>query len=193
MEQHYSIRELAAAAEVSVRTVRFYTAEGLLPPPSTQGRFAAYDQTHLQRLRLIVRLKAAYLPLGEIKNRLAALPDDAAPPDEPLDSAVDYLERILREQRAGYASAPPPAPPMSPAAPPGAPPRPAPAPPSSARPSAPAPPIPAIDAADAPPAPSTWQRIALADGVELHLRAPQPPELQPTIAALLAAARELFS
>lgn len=72
-----SLAELTEAADVSVRTVRYYIAEGLLPPPVGGGPRSAYTPAHLDRLRLIGRLKAAYLPLKEIRRQLAGL-DDAA-------------------------------------------------------------------------------------------------------------------
>ena len=74
-EHHYTISKLAAAADVSLRTIRYYTAEGLLPPPQPQGRYATYTQAHLQRLRLIQRLKNAYLPLSTIRAQVSGLSD----------------------------------------------------------------------------------------------------------------------
>lgn len=71
-----SLRELTDAAGVSIRTVRYYIAEGLLPPPEGSGPASAYGEAHLDRLRLIHRLKEAYLPLKEIRRRLAGLDDD---------------------------------------------------------------------------------------------------------------------
>ena len=71
------IGEFAAAAGVSARTVRYYIVEGLLPPPAGVGMGAMYGPEHLDRLRLILRLKDAYLPLREIRRQLTGL-DDAA-------------------------------------------------------------------------------------------------------------------
>ncbi len=71
-----SLGELTDAARVSVRTVRYYIAEGLLPPPEGTGPGSAYTQGHLDRLRLIQRLKETYLPLKEIRRRLSGLGDD---------------------------------------------------------------------------------------------------------------------
>src|SRR5688572_13071844 len=71
-----TLAELTDAADVSVRTVRYYIAEGLLPPPEGAGPASAYSAGHLARLRLIQRLKEAYLPLKEIRLRLAGLEDD---------------------------------------------------------------------------------------------------------------------
>ncbi|MDP9366568.1 MAG: MerR family transcriptional regulator, partial [Chloroflexota bacterium] len=69
------LKELTEAAGVSVRTVRYYIAEGLLPPPAGAGPGSHYTAAHLDRLRLIARLKAAYLPLKEIRRRLAGQDD----------------------------------------------------------------------------------------------------------------------
>jgi DNA-binding transcriptional MerR regulator len=102
-----SLGELTRAAGVSIRTVRYYIAEGLLPPPVGAGPRSAYTTAHLDRLRLIGRMKTAYLPLKEIRRRLAGLSDaevrrllaeragaGVAPPP-PSDSASDYLDRVL--------------------------------------------------------------------------------------------------
>jgi DNA-binding transcriptional MerR regulator len=112
----YSLSDLTDEAGVSVRTVRYYIAEGLLPPPITAGPRSAYTQGHLDRLRLIDRMKANYLPLKEIRRRLTALDDNAvrhlaeqegvgkaAPTVEPLgaappDSASSYIARLLHRQ-----------------------------------------------------------------------------------------------
>jgi DNA-binding transcriptional MerR regulator len=106
-----SLAELTRAAGVSPRTVRYYIAEGLLPPPVGAGPRAAYTPSHLDRLRLIGRLKGAYLPLREIRRRLAGLGDaevrrlveeeppapDAAPAHP--DTAADYIGRVLGGRR----------------------------------------------------------------------------------------------
>ncbi len=71
----YSIGQLAELAGVTVRTIRYYAAEGVLPPPATavEGRYARYTQSHLNCLRLILRLKESFLPLSEIKRRICVL------------------------------------------------------------------------------------------------------------------------
>lgn len=75
-EERYGVGELAEAADVSVRTVRYYIAEGLLPPAVTAGARSYYSREHLDRLRAIGRLKDAYLPLREIRRQLATLDDE---------------------------------------------------------------------------------------------------------------------
>jgi DNA-binding transcriptional MerR regulator len=107
----YTIGELAEAAEVTPRTIRYYTAEGLLPPPDTRGRYALYGGAHLLRLRLIARLKEAYLPLGEIKARMEHLSAEQvaqllAEYNQPLaskGSAADYIAHVLTVSAASPA------------------------------------------------------------------------------------------
>lgn len=104
-ERRLSLRELTAAADVSVRTVRYYISEGLLPPPVGAGSASSYTAGHLARLRLIARLKANYLPLREIRRQLAGLDDVSVEaivqtePDHPdmaaSDDAAAYLAPLL--------------------------------------------------------------------------------------------------
>ncbi|MET9545665.1 MULTISPECIES: MerR family transcriptional regulator [unclassified Streptomyces] len=63
--------ELAEAAGITVRTVRFYRERGLIPPPRREGRIAWYDEHHLARLRTI----AALLERGHTLNGIAELAD----------------------------------------------------------------------------------------------------------------------
>lgn len=79
------VEELARRAAVSVDTVRFYQARGLLPPPRRQGRVALYGVDHLRRLDRIRELQSRGLTLAVIQ-RLVTGDLDAA--DEALVSAV---------------------------------------------------------------------------------------------------------
>lgn len=115
----YSLDELSREAGVTPRTIRYYIAEGLLPPPDAIGRNARYSQDHLDRLRLIAQLKDEFLPLKEIRTRLTTLSDEEIrdavsntervaamesrmPPRE--SSAEQYLARALKESPAPYAA-----------------------------------------------------------------------------------------
>ena len=71
-----SLRDLTQAANVSVRTVRYYISESLLPPPEDSGPNACYTDRHLDRLRLISRLKDLYLPLKAIRRFLDGMDDE---------------------------------------------------------------------------------------------------------------------
>ncbi|MGI9252815.1 MAG: MerR family transcriptional regulator [Thermomicrobiales bacterium] len=111
-----SLAELTEAANVSVRTVRYYIAEGLLPPPLGSGPASFYTPAHRERLQLIGRLKDAYLPLKEIRRRLAGVEDAELPALLQLSDAElfdpttwesrirastvsSYVERAARQSR----------------------------------------------------------------------------------------------
>jgi len=115
-EPSFSLDELTSAAGVTVRTVRYYIAEGLLPPPVGGGPRSRYTRDHLDRLRLIGRLKDAFMPLKEIRRRLQSMSDEeildaagetaadmappaplASPPSEGATDAAAYIGRVLRE------------------------------------------------------------------------------------------------
>ena len=81
----YRVEQLAARAEVSVDTVRFYQARGLLDPPRRTGRIALYDDGHLARLDRIRELQAKGFTLATI-GRLVRGELDAA--DEALIEAA---------------------------------------------------------------------------------------------------------
>ncbi|MEU0270629.1 MerR family transcriptional regulator [Streptomyces sp. NPDC006307] len=67
--REYRVEELAAAAGITVRTLRFYRERGLIPPPRRAGRIAWYGPHHLARLRTI----AALLERGHTLNGIADL------------------------------------------------------------------------------------------------------------------------
>lgn len=64
------IGELARRAGVTVRTIHYYIEEGLLPQPPRRGKYGEFDESYLQRLRLIQQLKAERLSLPAIRSRL---------------------------------------------------------------------------------------------------------------------------
>ena len=64
----YSLEDLAKAAELSPRTVRYYIAQDLLPGPESLGRKAWYSEAHLHRLKCIKAVqKATGLPLSDVR------------------------------------------------------------------------------------------------------------------------------
>lgn len=89
------VEQLAARADVSVDTVRFYQSRGLLPPPRRQGRIALYDRDHLDRLHRIRRLQGRGLNLTTIKRLLDGDLDAA---DEALVTAVAQDEPTATER-----------------------------------------------------------------------------------------------
>ncbi|MEU4728194.1 MerR family transcriptional regulator [Streptomyces sp. NPDC023588] len=70
--REYRPEELAEAAGIPVRTLRFYRERKLLPPPRREGRIAWYDDHHLARLRTIAALLERGHTLGGIAELTAA-------------------------------------------------------------------------------------------------------------------------
>ena len=93
------IDELATAAGLTRRAVRFYVQQKLLPPPTGVGRGRHYDRSHLDRLREIVAQQAAGHSLDAIR-RLAAgepLPPAAARRHRPSVSAQLWTRVTLAD------------------------------------------------------------------------------------------------
>ena len=63
-----TIDEFAAATRVPSRTIRYYQAKALLPPPTLQGRVAYYGPPHHARLALIAQLQDRGLKIDAIRE-----------------------------------------------------------------------------------------------------------------------------
>jgi DNA-binding transcriptional MerR regulator len=85
----YRVEELAAKADTSVDTIRYYQARNLLPPPRRAGRVAWYSDSHVERLARIRRLQARGFALAVIRRLLDGELDHA---DEALIAAVPAAE-----------------------------------------------------------------------------------------------------
>jgi DNA-binding transcriptional MerR regulator len=81
----YRVEQLASECEVSVDTVRFYQAKGLLPPPIRRGRVALYGEEHADGIRRIRALQAKGLTLSVIGRMLAGT---LTPTDADLAAAI---------------------------------------------------------------------------------------------------------
>src|SRR4051812_46515337 len=111
MNRQLTVDELAARAGITVRTLRFYSTRGLLPPPVLgPRRVGRYGAEHLARLSLIEELQLQGLTLAAIERYLEQLPDDITPEDLALHRALvatwtpDTAEETARERlerRAG--------------------------------------------------------------------------------------------
>jgi DNA-binding transcriptional MerR regulator len=73
-----TVDQVARLTGTTVRTIRWYQSEGLLPPPRREGRTARYDTDHVQRLEAIRDLQAHGLTLVAIRRLLERAPDTAA-------------------------------------------------------------------------------------------------------------------
>ncbi|GGW78745.1 transcriptional regulator [Streptomyces lucensis JCM 4490] len=88
-ETPLTIDELAARAGVTVRTVRFYAAKGLLPPPEIgPRRVGHYGPGHVARLALIEELRQQGMTLAAIERYLRQLPPDLPPHGLAIHRAV---------------------------------------------------------------------------------------------------------
>ncbi len=72
MNSHYTIGQLAKAAEVNVETIRYYQRRGLItqPPKPNQG-YRTYPKATLARILFIKRAQELGFALEEIDNLLA--------------------------------------------------------------------------------------------------------------------------
>jgi DNA-binding transcriptional MerR regulator len=107
-ERSYRIDELARAAGMSVRTVRYYVQRGLLPAAAFRGKDTAYDHAHLARLRAIRRLQEAFFPLdaiaaeldGRSLHEIEEIADGKVKPVSPLGGSESASESAVGERDA---------------------------------------------------------------------------------------------
>lgn len=79
--QLLTLEELTTRVGLSVRTVRFYTSRGLVPPPIRRGRSGYYSAEHVARIELVLELQSHGFTLSAIERYVAGIPDDATPED----------------------------------------------------------------------------------------------------------------
>jgi DNA-binding transcriptional MerR regulator len=108
--EELTVDELAARTGMTVRTVRFYATEGLLPPPVRRGRVGYYGASHRMRLELIRTLQEHGYTLAAIERVLTRIPVDAPPAEYAVQSAVlapwlpekaERIDRAALERRVG--------------------------------------------------------------------------------------------
>lgn len=193
-EKKFLINELAKRAKTTVRTIRYYTSEGLLPQPETDGKYAYYNENHLRRLELILRLKEAFLPLKEIRQIMLSLTDedvrqrlmeDVLPPqkeerkerptvikEQKSSDALDYISNLMETQSKFRSNEI-----------------------HSNRPHIPRKEPDQYNQSALSLKPKdmeTWQRIILAPGVEMHLRYPADSDTNNRVQQLIMFAKKIF-
>ena len=91
--------ELARLSGVSRETIHYYLREGLLPKPVKGGRTVAYyDESHLERLRLIRSLRGEkYLPLAVIRRMISMGPKTHGRDVETLADVLSIDPTLARE------------------------------------------------------------------------------------------------
>lgn len=92
----YRVEDLAAAADVTVDTIRYYQSIDLLTPPDREGRAAWYDDAHLQALRRIRDLKEQGFTLAMISRVLSG----------DLDAGEEALAAAIVRREAAAADVP---------------------------------------------------------------------------------------
>lgn len=160
-----TIEEIAELTGLSVRTIRYYISEGLLPGPGTRGKGTAYSEEHLLRLQLIRVLSEQRVPLAEIREQLtqlsiseikALLGEESHRLSErkrasEAESPRQYISALLSQARIARLAPPQMQNPASSRD-------------SSGQPGLPAPVV--VDRS----LDETWHRLELTPGIELHVR-----------------------
>ena len=75
-DARWSVDELAAQTGVTVRTLRFYVSEGLVPPPVRAGRVAWYGRVHRARLEFVQVMQQHGYTLAAVRQVLDSLPPE---------------------------------------------------------------------------------------------------------------------
>ena len=114
MNTRFSIDELADAAGISRRAVRFYIQKKLLPAPHGSKRGSWYGEDHLERLNAIRDLAGRNIPLmsmAPVLDGIESLPLPPAPPQRRMPDAAwhrialaDGVELSVRADKMGALS-----------------------------------------------------------------------------------------
>jgi len=175
----FTIEDLARLLGLKPRTIHFWKQTGLFEGPGA-GPGARYDEEHLGTLFLIDKLRSGGTSLAEIKKEISrqssaglrrlaeqAKATPKPPPPTAKQLIAGWLSQSSRDTRSTGGANPPSA--------------------SASR-------IPR-SAASSPPqsargsSPSAWERVPLADGVELHVRQPSTSASRKLVRELIAFAQ----
>ncbi|MBI4217153.1 MAG: MerR family transcriptional regulator [Chloroflexi bacterium] len=74
MERPLTISQVSRSFDLSPKTLRFYERVGLLPPTRrNESGYRVFDETHLEQLALIIKVKKLGLPLRAVKESQALI------------------------------------------------------------------------------------------------------------------------
>ncbi|MGC5247910.1 MerR family transcriptional regulator [Gordonia sp. DT219] len=103
-DRHLQIGEVAAATELSIKTIRHYDEVGLvIPSARSAGGFRLYTEADVERLLVIRRMKPLGFTLDDMRALLAAqdILADAGGTDADRASALDTITGFhLRAEKA---------------------------------------------------------------------------------------------
>ena len=89
----YKVSELADKAGVTKRTIHYYISKGLLLPPEGSGVNSFYNDEHLERILLIKKLQAEYMPLNKIREYILENPTEKV-----QKKAKEIKTKLTREE-----------------------------------------------------------------------------------------------
>ncbi|TDB78113.1 redox-sensitive transcriptional activator SoxR [Micromonospora sp. KC723] len=109
-DKELTVGQLAERSGVSVSALHFYERQGLITSSRTAGNQRRYRRDTLRRVALIRIAQRVGIPLAQVAQALAELPDDRAPNradwerlsrgwQDDLDARIHYL-RLLRNSFA---------------------------------------------------------------------------------------------
>src|SRR5688572_4926531 len=91
------IHELAAETNITAKTIRYYEAVGLMPPPRrAANNYRYYTPAAVDRLRFIASARRLGFALSDVGSILAARDAGSAPCDDLLGMLADRLTEIDR-------------------------------------------------------------------------------------------------
>ena len=94
----YKVSELAEKAGVTKRTIHYYISKGLLLQPEGTGINSLYNDEHLERILLIKKLQAEYMPLNKIREYILENPKEKV-----RKSAKEVKAKVInKEEREVY-------------------------------------------------------------------------------------------
>jgi MerR family transcriptional regulator, redox-sensitive transcriptional activator SoxR len=100
-EELLTIGELAQRSGFATSAVRFYDREGLVPAERTSGNQRRYPRSALRRLAFIRAAQNIGVPLSEIREALAVLPETRTPTKADWARLSRHWRARLEAQIAG--------------------------------------------------------------------------------------------
>ncbi|PYE49457.1 MerR family transcriptional regulator [Deinococcus yavapaiensis] len=93
-EALFSIGQFAKLSNISIKTLRYYDAEGLLKPAyiDAQSNYRYYTPTQLEHARLLQKLRFIHVPLDVLRDFMQC------PTEAYLQEVLDRYERQLQQE-----------------------------------------------------------------------------------------------